>query len=192
MSQLSIYLPETPLKVTHEEFVAIAAANPDQQLEHSAKGELIVNPPTGGESDSRNANIIARLVLWAESYGGMYYGATAGFILPNGATRSPDAAWIRQDRYEGLTPEQRKGFVPLCPDFVMELRSPSDRLSTLQDKMREYRENGARLGWLIDPQNYRVEVYRVGCDVEVLDRPETLSGEDVLPGFVLPLTRIWQ
>ena len=147
MSQLSIYLPETPLKVTHEEFAAIAAANPDQQLEHSAQGELIVNPPTGGESDSRNANIIARLVVWAESYGGMYYGATAGFLLPNGATKSPDAAWIRQSRYDGLTPEQRKGFVPLCPDFVVELRcgfatalraSRSDRLSTLQDKMREY------------------------------------------------------
>ena len=192
MSQLSIYLPETPLTVTHEEFAAIVAANPDQQLEYSAQGELIVNPPTGGESDSRNANIIARLVVWAESYGGMYYGATAGFILPNGAIKSPDAAWIRQSRYDGLTPEQRKGFVPLCPDFVMELRSPSDRLSTLQDKMREYIENGARLGWLIDPQNYRVEVYRLGCDVEVLDRPDTLSGEDVLPKFVLPLTRIWQ
>ena len=190
--ELSIRLPETPLKVTPKEFAAIAAENPDLQLEHSCQGELIVNPPTGGESDSRNATIIARLVLWAESYGGMYYGATAGFVLPNGATRSPDAAWVEQSRYDALTLEQREGFVPLCPDFVLELRSPSDRLSTLQDKMQEYIENGARLGWLIDPQNQRVEVYRAGGDIEVLEQPQTLSGENVLPGFVLPLNRIWR
>ncbi|MFB6276518.1 MAG: Uma2 family endonuclease [Halothece sp.] len=192
MSQLSIRLPETPLTVTPEEFAAIAAANPDLQLERSAKGELIVNPPTGGESDSRNATIIARLVIWAESYGGMYYGATAGFVLPNGATKSPDAAWVEQSRYDALTPQEREGFVPLCPDFVVELRSPSDRLSTLQDKMREYIENGARLGWLIDPQTRRVEIYRPGGDREVLEQPEALSGEEVLPGFRLPLTRIWR
>lgn len=192
MSQLCIRLPETPLTVTPEEFAAIAAANPDLQLERSAKGELIVNPPTGGESDSRNATIIAKLVIWAESYGGMYYGATAGFVLPNGATKSPDAAWVEQSRYDALTPQEREGFVPLCPDFVVELRSPSDRLSTLQDKMREYIENGARLGWLIDPQTRRVEIYRPGGDLEVLEQPEALSGEEVLPGFRLPLTRIWR
>lgn len=192
MQQRSIRLPEKPLTVTREEFAAIVVANPDLALEHSSKGELIVNPPTGGESDSRNASIIARLVLWAESYGGMYYGATAGFVLPNGAIKSPDAAWIEQSRYEALNPQQREGFVPLCPDFVVELRSPSDSLSMLQDKMQEYRENGARLGWLIDPQNQRVEVYRQGRGVEFLEQPQTLSGEDVLPGFILPLTRIWR
>ena len=203
MQQRSIRLPEKPLTVTREEFAAIAVANPDLALEHSSKGELIVNPPTGGESDSRNASIIARLVLWAESYGGMYYGATAGFVLPNGAIKSPDAAWIEQSRYEALTPQQREGFVPLCPDFVVEfppsvppiggdVRGGSDSLSMLQDKMQEYRENGARLGWLIDPQNQRVEVYRQGRGVELLEQPQTLSGEDVLPGFILPLTRIWR
>lgn len=191
MSQLSIRLPETPLTVTQEEFSAIAAANPDLQLERGINGELIVNPPTGGESGRRNLKIGRYLDEWSDRYGGVCFDSSSGFNLPNGSTRSPDSSWIRQDRWNALTPKEKESFVPLCPDFVLELRSPSDNLSTLQDKMREYMENGARLGWLIDPQNWRVEVYRVGGNVEVLEQPEVLSGEDVLPGFVLPLNRIW-
>ncbi|NEP61432.1 MAG: Uma2 family endonuclease, partial [Symploca sp. SIO2G7] len=107
------------------------------------------------------------------------------------ADRSPDAAWVIRERWESLTPQQRKGFVPLCPDFVIELRSESDSLAKLQAKMREYIDNGAKLGWLIDPQNRRVEIYRAGREVEVLEHPSSLSGEDILPGFVLKLRRVW-
>ncbi|HEY9744321.1 MAG TPA: Uma2 family endonuclease, partial [Coleofasciculaceae cyanobacterium] len=114
-----------------------------------------------------------------------------GFHLPNGAFRSPDASWIRQERWDALTPEQRKGFAPLCPDFVLELRSESDNMEPLRAKMREYMANGARLGWLIDRKNKKVEIYRQGQEVEVLDNPSTLSDEDVLPGFVLDLTEVW-
>lgn len=191
MAQLSIYLPETPLTVTREEFSAIAAANPDLQLERGVNGELIVNPPTGGESGRRNLKIGRYLDEWSDHYGGVSFDSSTGFHLPNGSTRAPDASWVRQDRWDSLTPEEKEGFVPLCPDFVVELRSPSDNLSPLQEKMREYIENGARLGWLIDPQNQRVEVYRGGGNWEVLEQPEMLSGEDILSGFVLPLTRIW-
>ncbi|MGB3237381.1 MAG: Uma2 family endonuclease, partial [Geitlerinemataceae cyanobacterium] len=123
---------------------------------------------------------------------GVAFDSSGGFILPNGARRSPDASWVSRQRWESLTPEQRRGFVPLCPDFVVELRSATDRLSKLQEKMLEYRENGARLGWLIDPQNKRVEIYRPGQEVEVLEHPMELSGEDILPGFVLNLRRIWR
>ena len=191
MAQLSIYLPETPLTVTREEFSAIAAANPDLQLERGPNGELIVNPPTGGESGRRNLKIGRYLDEWSDRYGGVSFDSSTGFHLPNGSTRAPDASWVRQDRWDALTPKEKEGFVPLCPDFVVELRSPSDNLSPLQEKMREYIENGARLGWLIDPQNQRVEVYRGGGNWEVLEQPEMLSGEDILPGFVLPLARIW-
>ncbi len=191
MSQLSIRLPETPLTVTREEFSAIAAANPDLQLERGVNGELIVNPPTGGESGRRNMKIGRYLDEWTDHYGGVCFDSSSGFNLPNGSTRAPDASWLRQDRWNALTQQEKDGFVPLCPDFVLELRSPSDNLSTLEDKMQEYMENGARLGWLIDPQNQRVEVYRVRGNVEVLEQPEVLSGEDVLPGFILQLNQIW-
>jgi len=192
MSQLSIHLPETPLKVTPEEFAAIAAANPDLKLERGINGELIVNPPTGGESSRRNLKIGRYLDEWTDGYGGVCFDSSGGFDLPHGGIRAPDASWIRQERWDTLTEKEKEGFVPLCPDFVVELRSPSDSLSTLQDKMREYMANGAQLGWLIDPQNQQVEVYRLGGEVEVLEQSESLPGEDVLPRFVLPLSRIWK
>ena len=191
MQQLSIRLPDMPLIVTPEQFAAIAVENPDLQLERSASGELIVNRPTGSESDRRNTDITIDLGIWTRQYGGYSFGPSAGFMLPNGAIRSPDAAWIAAERYEALSPEQREEFAPLCPDFVVELRSKTDRLHTLQEKMREYIVNGARLGWLIDPQTEQVEIYRSGREVEVLEQPQELSGENVLPGFVLPLLRIW-
>ena len=121
---------------------------------------------------------------------GVGFDSSTGFRLPNGADRSPDVSWVRRERWESLTPQQRKGFLPLCPDFVVELRSESDSLTKLQAKMGEYIDNGAKLGWLIDPQNRRVEIYRPGRDVEVLENPTNLSGEDVLPGFILNLRRV--
>jgi Uma2 family endonuclease len=193
-STLTLELPpSTLLHVTQEQFQALAAANPDLRLERTAAGELIVNPPAGSESSQKNSRLTTQLGTWDEAHEdlGVAFDSSGGFILPNGATRSPDASWVTRSRWEALTPEQRQGFAPLCPDFVVELRSPTDGLSKLQEKMREYLENDARLGWLIDPQNRRVEIYRPGQEVEVLDNPMELSGGDVLPGFVLRLNRVW-
>lgn len=198
---LSIELPNTiALHVTPEQFEVLAVANRDLKLELTATGELIVNPPTGGESGTRNLSISGQLSNWFEAHEelGEAFDSSTGFILPNGATLSPDAAWVSRERWESLTAQQRKGFVPLCPDFVVELRSQSDSISKLQTKMQEYMDNGARLGWLIDPQNQRVEIYRLGREagtersrsVEVLENPTELSGEDVLLGFVLSLRRV--
>ncbi len=194
-STLTLELPtSTILHVTPEQFEAIAAANRDLRLERTSLGELIVNPPTGGESGQRNSSLTAQLDRWNETYEdlGVVFDSSTGFILPNGAIRSPDAAWIRRERWESLTASQRQGFVPLCPDFVVELRSSTDSLTKLQQKMQEYLENGAKLGWLINPQNQQVEIYRPGQIVEVLEHPIELSGEPVLPGFILNLRRIWR
>jgi Uma2 family endonuclease len=180
------------LHVTQEQFEALSAANRDLRLECTAEGELIVNPPTGGESGKRNLRISTQLGNWVEIHEelGEAFDSSTGFKLPNGANRSPDASWVSRERWESLTPEQRKGLVPLCPDFVVELRSESDSLPKLQVKMREYIDNGARLGWLIDPQKRRVEIFRPGRDVKILENPTNLSGEEVLPGFVLNLGRV--
>ncbi len=191
MQQLSIRLPKMPLTVTPELFAAIAAENPDLRLERTASGKLIVNPPTGGESSRRNIKISRYLDEWTDIHGGVCFDSSGGFDLPGGDTRAPDASWVRQDRWDALAQDEKEGFVPLCPDFVVELRSKTDNLGDLRDKMQLYMDNGARLGWLIDPQNQRVEVYRLGQEVEVLEEPEELSGEDVLPGFVLPRGLIW-
>lgn len=191
---LSLQLPnEIVLTVTPKQFATLAAANRNLRLERTTAGHLIVNPPTGSESGKRNAKITTQLGVWSEANEqlGEYFDSSTGFELPNGANRSPDASWIRKEQWEALTPEQRKGFAPLCPDFVVELRSETDSLKQLQDKMQEYMDNGARLGWLIDPQNKRVEIHRVGQDIEVLEQPSSLSGETVLPGFTLTLKRIW-
>lgn len=180
------------LHISQEEFAAIAAANRDLRLERSADGELIVNPPTGSESGRRNLSISAQLWIWAEANPtlGVAFDSSSSFTLPNQATRTADASWVRRDRWETLTQEEKEGFAPVCPDFIVELRSKSDSLSKLQDKMREFISNGARLGWLIDPQNQRVEIYRSARQVEILDQPAQLSGEDVLPGFTLSLQSI--
>ena len=191
---LSIELPsKLVLQVTQEQFEVLAAANRDIKLERTSEGELIVNPPTGGESGRRNLSISTQLGNWFEAQEelGEAFDSSTGFRLPNGADRSPDASWIRRERWESLTPQQRKSFVPLCPDFVVELRSESDSLPKLQAKMREYIDNGAKLGWLIDPKNRRVEIYRPGREIELLENPQNLSGEDILPEFVLNLRRVW-
>jgi len=171
----------------------LAAANRELRLEKTATGELIVTPPTGSETGNRNLKLSYFLARWIEEEGGdgLAFDSSSGFELPNGANRSPDVSWVRQERWEALTPEQRKGFAPLCPDFVVELRSETDTLKELRAKMQEYMENGAQLGWLIDPKNKRVEIYRSGQAVEVLEHPITLSGEQVLPGFTLTLKRVW-
>lgn len=190
---MAVNIPSTlTLTLTHEQFVQLALANRDLQLERTATGELIVMPPTGSETGNRNLDIEGQLWLWnRQTKLGQAFNSSTGFNLPNGADRSPDAAWVRQERWDALTPEQKKGFAPLCPDFVVELRSESDNMEPLRAKMREYIENGARLGWLIDRKNKKVEIYRQDQDVEVLNNPNTLSGEDVLPGFVLDLTEVW-
>ena len=191
MFKTTITLPQT-FKVTHEQFQQIAAVNRELRLERTATGELIVMPPTGSETGNRNLDIEGQLWLWnRQTKLGVAFNSSSGFQLPNGADRSPDASWVKLERWQTLTPKQQQGFAPLCPDFVVELRSKPDNLGPLREKMREYMANAACLGWLIDRKNKKVEIYRQNQDVEILDNPSTLSGEDVLPGFVLDLTDVW-
>ena len=191
---LSLQLPrDIPLTVTAQQFAALAAANRDLRLERTEHGQLIVNPPTGSEIGRKNAKILAQLGAWGEANAhlGEYFDSSTGFALPNGAIRSPDASWVQKERWEALSPEQRKGFAPICPDVVLELRSTTDPLTDLRAKMREYMEHGSQLGWLIDPEHERVEIYRPGQAVEIEEQPTHLSGEPVLPGFTLSLARLW-
>lgn len=192
--KVSLDVPGTVgLKVSREHFLVLAAANKEVRLERTAEGELVVNPPTGWETGAYNWSMAGELYLWWRSSGepGRAFDSSTGFNLPNGATRSPDASWVSQAGWDALTPDQKGTFANICPDFVVELRSGSDRVQPLQDKMAEYLENGAQLGWLIDPQQHRVEIYRPGLPVEVLENPAELSGENVLAGFRLALNRIW-
>ena len=180
------------IKLTSEQFYQLCEENPDLKLERNANGELIVMPPTGGETGKTNSKFNLQIGLWNEQTElGEVFDSSTGFTLPNKADRSPDASWVEKSRWSALTPEQREKFIPLCPDFVIELVSPSDSLKKTQEKMQEYRENGCRLGWLINRKKREVEIYRPGQDVEVLQSPLTLSGENVLPGFVLTLQKIW-
>ncbi|MBD2384579.1 Uma2 family endonuclease [Cylindrospermum sp. FACHB-282] len=179
---------EPVIRLTDEQFYQICMANKDVNLELNAQGELIIVPPVGGESGRREATLIIKLGIWNEQTElGIVFSSSTIFRLPNGAKRSPDAAWIKLERWEALTDEERKKFPPLTPDFIIELRSETDRLQTLQEKMQEYIENGLRLGWLINPQGQQVEIYRPEKPVEIVQLPALLSGEDVLPGFELQL-----
>ncbi len=179
------------LHVSGEMFERICRENPDLRLERTAKGKLVVMAPAGSESGGTNADLVVSIGIWTRADGtGKIFESSAGFTLPNGAICAPDVAWIKLDRYLPIPLEQRRRLAPICPDFVVELRSPSDRLKALQRKMRQYVSQGVRLGWLLDPFTGRVEIYRPGREVEVLDRPASLSGEDVLPGFVLDLRGI--
>ena len=187
MNTIPVIIPQT-LKVTQEQFEQLAIANRDVRLERSATGEFIIMPPTGGNTGKRNIDIEGQLWFWNRQTGlGVAFNSSTAFKLPNGANRSPDAAWVSKQRWDALTPEQQETFPPLCPDFVIELRSKSDNMEPLRKKMREFLDNGLLLGWLIDAKNKRVEVYRPNQEVEVLESPVSLSGEDVLPGFVLDL-----
>ncbi|MDB9321130.1 MULTISPECIES: Uma2 family endonuclease [Cyanophyceae] len=190
---IAVNIPNTlTLQVSHEQFVDLALANRDLQLERTATGELIIMPPTGSDTGNKNLDIEGQLWLWnRQTKLGKAFNSSTGFRLPNGANRSPDAAWVSKQRWDALTLEQQETFAPICPDFVLELRSKTDSLEKLQAKMREYIENGAGLGWLIDRKNQRVEIYRSGRNVEVLDHPVSLSGENILPGFLLDLTEVW-
>ncbi len=180
------------LNFTAEQFKQLCAANPERSLELTANGELIVMPPVGGESGRGEFKLGGQLFTWNEATElGEAFSSSTIFILPDGSQRSPDVAWVERSRWEALTKEERKKFPPLAPDFVIELRSETDRLPPLQSKMLEYRDNGVRLGWLINPAQKQVEIYRLGREVEVLQSPTTLSGEDILPGFVLNLAKIW-
>ena len=191
MNTLSLQIPPS-LKFTDEEFEQIVDFNKELRLELTAEGELIIMSPTGGETGNRNFEIYIDLGIWNRKYKlGKAFDSSTGFKLPNGATRSPDASWIKMERWDALTPQQRKKYLPLCPDFAVELVSESDDVEDTRKKMREYIENGLRLGWLINPKDKQVEIYRAGKEVEILDSPTSLSGEDVLMGFSLDLQFIF-
>ncbi|HRW06015.1 MAG TPA: Uma2 family endonuclease [Caldilineaceae bacterium] len=177
---------------TSDEFYELCQENPDLELERTASGEVIIMSPAGGETGASNLSIGARLYNWNEEHElGIAFDSSTGFTLPNGAGRSPDAAWIAIERWNRLSAEQKQKFPPLAPDFVIELRSSSDRMQILRDKMEEYINNGVRLGWLIDSQSRTVEIYEPGEAVETLYNPDFVAGDPVLPGFVLNMKKVW-
>ncbi len=179
-------------QLSDEQFFQLCQDNRDLRLERNPKGDLIIMPPTGGETSNSNAGITAQLWLWNNLHKlGVVFDSSGGFKLPNGADRSPDAAWIPLDKWQALTPQQKERFLPLSPDFVIELMSPSDSLETARKKMQEYLDNGTRLGWLINRKTREVEIYRQGQAVEIFTNPESLSGENILSQFVLELDSIW-
>jgi len=189
--KLSVYLPDT-FKVTQEQFEQLVWANQNILMERAADGALIIMSPTGGTTGKRNAGLIAQLWNWNQATQlGEVFDSSTIFRLPNSADRSPDAAWVSAARWNALTPEEQDGFPPLCPDFIIELRSKTDSLKELQDKMQEYIDNGCHFGWLINPQNRQVGIYRPGQAVETLQSPQTLSGEDLLPGFVFDTSQLF-
>ncbi|MBW4650618.1 MAG: Uma2 family endonuclease [Kastovskya adunca ATA6-11-RM4] len=191
MTALTVNL-KSIIELTDEQFYQLCQDNENLRFERTATGKLIIMPPAGGETSNRNGRLNQQLFNWADADGtGIAFDSSGGFKLPLGADRSPDASWVKMERWNTLTPEQQKKFLPLCPDFVVELLSPSDSLKETQEKMKEYLDNGIRLGWLINRKFRQVEIYRKGQEVEVLENPAILSGETVLPGFVLNLESIW-
>ncbi|AFY72098.1 protein of unknown function DUF820 (plasmid) [Thalassoporum mexicanum PCC 7367] len=185
------------IELSDEQFYLLCRRNPDLRFERSANGDLIIMSPTGGETSKSNSELNADLVFWNRKIKlGYVFDSNGGFVLPNGAIRSPDLSWVRKERWDALNMEQREKFPPICPDFVVELMSPTDVLKVVQAKMVEYIENGARLGWLINPEKKQVEVYQPDQDAqpekELLESPKTLSGRDVLPGFELNLGFMWE
>ncbi len=191
MPSLTLNL-DAVIHLSPEQFYTLCRENPELKLERTATGELIVMPPTGGETGRSNLSVGSQLWIWNDRVGlGEAFDSSTGFTLPNGADRSPDAAWVEKSRWVSLLPEQREHFVPLCPDFVVEILSPSDSLAKTQAKMQEYLDNGCRLGWLLNRKGRSVEVYRAGEAVEVLQDPRSLSGETVLIGFALDLRKVW-
>lgn len=177
------------VQLSDEQFYQLCMVNRDLKLERNAKKELVIVSPVGGEGGNQEAGLITDIEIWnRQTKLGKVFSSSTIFRLPNGAERSPDVAWVSIDRWEALTLEQRRKFPPITPDFIIELRSETDRLKPLQEKMQEYLDNGLRLGWLIDPQNQQVEIYRLGQAVEVVLMPVVLSGETVLPGLALSLS----
>ena len=198
MNPLTINLPSIleldigNINLTDEQFFQLCQNNPDLRFERTASGELIIMPPTGSITSDRNSDLNYQLRGWNRQYKlGKTFDSSGGFILPNGANRSPDASWVKMERWDALNEKEKEKFAPLCPDFVVELMSPSDTIENTRAKMKEYMENGASLGWLINRKLLQIEIYRPNQEVEILQSPQTLSGEDVLPGFVLDLSEIW-
>ena len=188
---LTVNLP-MPIEMTMAEFYEFCQANRNLRIERSANGEVIIMPPAFSDTGNRNFNLAVQIGVWAEQNGtGLGFDSSAGFTLPNGATRSPDAAWIRLERWNELTENEKASFAPICPDFVVELKSSSDTLSGLQAKMEEYMTNGALLGFLIDRQPRQVHVYRPGQEPKILENPDEVSGDPELPGFQLQMAKIW-
>jgi len=180
------------LELTDDQFYELCQANRNLRLERTATGEIIIMPPAGGETGNRNIEICFQVQAWSRQNDlGIAFDSSTGFKLPNGAERSPDASWVKRDRWNNLSIEQKRKFPPLCPDFVIELRSETDSIKVLRLKMQEYIDNGAKLGWLIAPKTQNVEIYRLGKLVEIVQNPAVLSGEDILPGFVLNLDFIF-
>lgn len=189
---IRLRLPPTLRSMSDSEFFAFCLLNPDVRIERTAEGDLIIMPPVGGGGSNRNLALAVPFGNWVEADGsGIGFDSSGGFRLPNGAVRSPDLAWVQRSRWDALSEAAQEEFPPLCPDFVVELRSRSDRLTTLQEKMEEYLANGARLGWLIDPLERKVHVYRPGAAAVLLDAPAEIRGDPELPGFTLNLKRIW-
>ncbi|MUL38052.1 Uma2 family endonuclease [Gloeocapsopsis dulcis] len=200
MTTLLIQTESIPLKVnfpamvkmTEGQFYEFCQANRDLRIERTATGDVVIMPPAFSDTGNRNFNIAAQLGNWTEQDDtGVGFDSSAGFTLPNGAIRSPDASWIKRNRWAALTEEQKASFAPICPDFVIKLRSASDTLSELQFKIQEYINNGAVLGWLIDRKNRTVHIYRPDRAPEILDRPEIVSADPDLPGFTLQTVKIW-
>ncbi len=180
------------VQMTPTQFSEFCQANPDLRIERTAVGQVIIMSPTFSDTGNRSGKAFQQLANWADQDGsGETFDSSTGFTLANGATRSPDASWIRGDRWNALTEEQKASFAPICPDFVIELRSSSDSLSSLQDKMQEYLNNGASLGFLIDRKHRKVYRYRLNQAPEILDNPEGVGGDPELPGFVLQMAKIW-
>ncbi|MGY2793418.1 Uma2 family endonuclease [Thermostichus sp. MS-CIW-37] len=180
------------ITLSRADFIRLCAANPELKLERTAQGELVIMSPTGGETGNLNFEIAGEVYVWNRQSGrGKSFDSSTGFSLPSGSDRSPDLAWIPIEKWEALDPSVRQGFLPLCPDFVVEILSPTDSWIQTQAKMQEYMDNGCRLGWLLDPKAKRVMIYRQGQAPQLVEDPETLSGEDVLPGFTLPIRKIW-
>ena len=200
MATLLIQTVSTPMMIdlpwivpmTEEQFYQFCLANRDLRIERTADGEVIVMPPAFSDTGNRNFNIAVQLGSWAEQDGtGLGFDSSAGFTLPNGATRSPDAAWIKLERWNQLTEKQKASFAPICPDFVIELRSKSDTVASLQKKMAEYLANGTILGWLIDRQNCQVYLYRPDQETVILHDPKVVIGDPELSGFELVMAKIW-
>jgi Uma2 family endonuclease len=187
-----VHFEPSKLRMSDDEFFQFCQLNPELRIERTSEGDIIVMAPTGGKTGRQNAKLIARVTNWAEQDAtGQAFDSSTEFILPNHAGRAPDVSWVRNERWHALTERQQEQFPPLCPDFVVELRSPTDRLENLMKKMEEYIANGAQLGWLIDPLERKVHIYRPGATAEVMDDAKQVSGEPLLKGFVLDVQALW-
>ncbi|MFN6500893.1 MAG: Uma2 family endonuclease [Nostoc sp. DedQUE01] len=191
-SPLVLQIPSS-MQMTDEQFFEFCQVNRDLRIERNKLGELVIMPPTGSETGNREGNIFGQLWVWSEQDGtGITFSSSTGFKLSTGAERSPDASWIKLERWNSLSSEQQQKFAPICPDFVVELKSPSDNLQTLKEKMEEYmNEPGIQLGWLIDRKQRKVYIYRPGLSEECLDNPASVSGDPIFPGFILNMSKVW-